>query len=65
MRALIFAEHKWWTQALLYYLGHDAGLRKLQPKLVAEIGSYGLCADEYSTEEPSTGHWSPQVWPSP
>jgi hypothetical protein len=61
-RARVFADHKWWTQAMLYYLGNDPELRKLQPKLVAEAGSYGLCADEYSTEEPSTGHWSPQLY---
>ena len=28
-RASIFAEHKWWTQALLYYLGNDAELEAL------------------------------------
>lgn len=29
---------------------------------MAEAVSYGLCADEYGTEEPSTGHWSPQLY---
>lgn len=46
-RAAIFEEHKWWTQALLFYLSNDAELLKIQPALVAEMKSYGRCADEY------------------
>ena len=61
-RARIFADHKWWTQAMLFYLGKDPELRKLQPGLVQEAASFGLCADEYTTEEPSTGHWTPQLY---
>ena len=61
-RARIFADHKWWTQAMLYYLGNDVALRKIQPALATEAKSYGLCADEYTTEEPTTGNWSPQLY---
>ena len=29
-RARVFAAHKWWTQALLYYLGNDPELQQIQ-----------------------------------
>lgn len=57
-RARVFAEHKWWTAAMLYYLSNDPELKKIQPGLVASVGQYGLCADEY----PETDHWSPQLY---
>ena len=47
---------------MLYYLGNDLALKRIQPALVAEVKSFGLCADEYTTEQPSTGHWSPQLY---
>lgn len=46
-RSAIFAEHKWWTQVLLYYLANDPEHAKIQPALVAEMKAYGRCADEY------------------
>jgi len=58
-RASIFAAHKWWTQALLYYLGNDAELETLQPGLVKEVKAYGLCGDEYPG---SLDHWTPQLY---
>ena len=58
-RASIFAAHKWWTQALLYYLGNDAELKTLQPQLVKEMATWGLCGDEYM-DEPD--HWTPQLY---
>jgi len=58
-RAAIFEEHKWWTQALLYYLANDVELAKIQPTLVAEMKSYGRCADEYG-EMPD--RWTPQLY---
>ena len=47
---------------MLFYLGNDPALKRIQPALVAEAKSFGLCADEYTTEQPSTGHWSPQLY---
>jgi hypothetical protein len=58
-RAAIFEKHKWWTQALLYYLGNDPDLARIQPALVAEVQSYGRCADEYN-EMPD--RWTPQLY---
>jgi hypothetical protein len=58
-RASVFAAHKWWTQALLFYLGNDSELQALQPGLVAEMKSWGLCADEY-TDQPD--RWTPQLY---
>ena len=57
-RQRIFAEHVWWTRALLHFLSTDATLLKIQPHLVAEMASWGLCADEY----PETNHWTPQLY---
>ena len=47
------------TQALLYYLGNDDALRKMQPALVDEMKVYGRCADEYG-EMPD--RWTPQLY---
>ena len=58
-RASIFAAHKFWTQSILFYLGNDPQLTKIQPELVAEVKSYGLCADEYP-DEPD--RWTPQLY---
>jgi len=57
-RQRVFDEHKWWTVALLYYLGNDPELRKIQPGLVASVAEWGLCGDEYA----DTGHWTPQLY---
>lgn len=57
-RARVFTEHKWWTAAMLHYLGTDPELRRIQPGLVASVGAYGLCGDEYM----ESAHWSPQLY---
>ena len=44
---------------MLYYLSTDAALAKMQPKLVAEVASYGRCADEYPSEP---DRWTPQLY---
>eukprot|EP00755_Sulcionema_specki_P002581 Sspe_Gene.118848::Locus_113288_Transcript_1_1_Confidence_1.000_Length_2183::g.118848::m.118848 len=57
-RRKIFDEHVWWTRALLYYLSNDPDLAALQPALVKEMATWGLCADEYTEH----GNWSPQLY---
>jgi len=57
-RKRIFAQHKWWTQALMYYLGNDAELLTWQPALVDEIRGWGLCGDEFKL----TSNWPPQLY---
>lgn len=57
-RAEIFAGHVWWTRALLWFYAHDAVMLRLFPAFAAEIGSYGLCADEFK----ETDNWPPQLY---
>jgi hypothetical protein len=57
-RMEIFAQHVWWTKALLWYLGNDPELTKMQPKLVAEVSEFGLAGDEFV----ETRHWPPQLY---
>ena len=57
-RAAVFAAHERQHRALLHFLGTDAQLRSWQPALVAEVGSFGLAADEFT----ESGHWPPQLY---
>ncbi len=57
-RSRIFAQHVWWTRALLYFLAHDDAVRGPYPAIAASMASYGLCADEFV----ETGHWPPQLY---
>ena len=56
--AEIFAAHKWWTQALLYFLAADPIVNQAQPEFCAQVRTYGLCADEFT----DTQGWPPQLY---
>jgi hypothetical protein len=50
VRAPIEAQHKAWTQGLLYFLSQDA---RVPAVIRSELAGYGLCADEFT----DNGNW--------
>eukprot|EP01060_Flectonema_neradi_P007909 TRINITY_DN15626_c0_g1_i1.p1 TRINITY_DN15626_c0_g1~~TRINITY_DN15626_c0_g1_i1.p1 ORF type:complete len:673 (+),score=102.65 TRINITY_DN15626_c0_g1_i1:81-2099(+) len=57
-RQRIFAEHKFWTHSMLYFLSYDEEIQRIQPTLTADMSQWGLCGDEYETPD----HWTPQLY---